>query len=259
MMTNRIKAAAREGRTAFGIYITQPAPVLVDLAGQAGLDFVRIDAYHGALGAETIDGLIRASYASGLTPSIRVGNDPREILSALECGAMALTIPEVDSAEAARAVVRAARYAPRGERESSRPARTLGASREAYFRWADEELVVSVQIESLAGLDAVEEIAAVDGIDMLQSGRSDLSQALGVPGQPDHPLVHEAEARIAAAARRAGKMLSLHFPPQPGSVDYARSWIANGVECVTIGGDIQVLFAAMRERLDLIRGSEPKR
>jgi 4-hydroxy-2-oxoheptanedioate aldolase len=257
MQPNRLKAAVRAGRAAWGMYVTQPAPALVELAAQAGLDFVRIDAYHGTMGPETIDGLIRAGYASGVTPTVRVANDQVQILSVLESGAMAITVPDVESAEAARAVVQAARYPPRGRREISRPLRMIGVPGETYFRWADEELVVSVQIESGRGLAALDEIVAVEGLDMIQSGRQDLALALDVPGQPNHPKVLEAEERIVEAAWRAGKWVSLHFPPAPDAIERARRWVSRGVQCVTIGGDVQILFHALRERLAAMAAEVP--
>lgn len=254
MLQNRLKQAARSGRTAYGVYITQPAPALVELAAQAGFDFVRIDAYHGTMSPETMESLIRAAYASGITPTVRVANDPVQILAALEQGAMGITVPDIESAAAARAVVAACRYPPRGQREISRPVRMIGEPNEAYFRWADEELVVSVQIESPAGLAALSEIVAVDGLDMVQSGRQDLALSLGVPGQPSHPRVLEAEERIVEAAWKAGKWVSLHFPPAPDAIERARAWAARGAQCITLGGDVQILFAAFKDRLRAVQG-----
>ena len=254
MLKNRLKEAALAGRTAYGLYVTQPAPALVEVAAQAGIDFVRIDAYHGTMSAETVDSLIRAAYAVRITPTVRVANDPVAILSVLEQGAMALTVPDVESAEMARAVVKASRYPPRGKREISRPTRMIGEPNDAYFRWADEELVVSIQIESQAGLDQLDQIVAVDGLDMVQSGRQDLALSLGVPGQPSHPKVVAAEERIVEAAWRAGKWVSLHFPPAPDALERARAWAERGAQCITIGGDVQILFAALKERLGAMRG-----
>jgi 4-hydroxy-2-oxoheptanedioate aldolase len=185
---------------------------------------------------------------------VRVANDPVAILSVLEQGAMALTVPDVESAEMARAVVKASRYPPRGKREISRPTRMIGEPNDAYFRWADEELVVSIQIESQAGLDQLDQIVAVDGLDMVQSGRQDLALSLGVPGQPSHPKVVAAEERIVEAAWRAGKWVSLHFPPAPDALERARAWAERGAQCITIGGDVQILFAALKERLGAMRG-----
>src|SRR5439155_13165941 len=158
-------------------------------------------------------------------------------------------VPDVESAAAAQAVVQAARYPPRGRREISRPLRMIGEPPEEYFRWADEELVVSVQIESRAGLENLDQIVAVEGLDMVQSGRSDLALSLGVPGQPNHPKVIEAEERIVEAAWRAGKWVSLHFPPAPDALERARDWARRGAQVLTIGGDTQLLFTALRERL----------
>jgi 2-keto-3-deoxy-L-rhamnonate aldolase RhmA len=244
---NRIRSAVRSGRAAVGLYVTQPAPTLIDIAAAAKLDFVRIDACHGALGPETIDSLIRAAYANSITPAIRTL--PEALTMALERGAMAITIPNVHSEAAARMAVDLSRYPPRGQREISRPPRSLAASADEYFLWADKELVVSLQIESEAGLAAVESIARVDGVDMLQSGRQDLALALGVPGNTSHPKVLAAEERIVETAWKAGKWASLHFPPGPDAQEMAARWLARGVECVTIGSDLQVLLHAIRNRL----------
>jgi 4-hydroxy-2-oxoheptanedioate aldolase len=190
-----------------------------------------------------------------VTPTVRVANDPVQILSVLEQGAMAITVPDVESAAAARAIVQASRYPPRGRREISRPLRYIGEPSEAYFRWADDELVVSVQIESQGGLDALDEIVAVDGLDMVQSGRQDLALSLGVPGQPSHPKVLAAEERIVEAAWRAGKWVSLHFPPAPDALERAQAWAARGAQCITIGSDAQILFGSLRERLAAMKTS----
>lgn len=249
MQANRLKAAAREGRTAWGVYVTQPAPALVELAARAGLDFVRIDAYHGRMSAETVDDLIRAAFASDVTPTVRVANDRLQILSVLESERWRSRCRMSKAARPRWAWCGQLATHPGERREISRPVRMIGVSAEAYFRWAEEELVVSVQIESNQGLAALDEIVTVDGLDMIQSGRQDLALALGVPGQPDHPKVLEAEERIVDAAHRAGKWVSLHFPPAPESIDRARRWALRGIECVTIGGDVQILFHALRERL----------
>lgn len=250
---NAIRRAALEGRTAFGMYVRLPAPGIVDLVGQAGLDFIRIDLFHGGLSLETAEGLIRAAYGVGLTPTARVAADAVLIHGVLERGALSITVPGVDDPEAARAVVDAARHPPRGRRPSGRPLRTLGAPSPEYLRWADEELVVSVQVESPRGLEAIDEIVAIEGLDMVQSGRSDLAMSLGVPGQASHPDVLAAEERIVEAARRAGKWVALHFPPGGSSLEQARRWAGQGVQCITLGSDTQILFDAVRRRVAAAR------
>src|SRR5438105_1865150 len=109
MHQNRIRQAALAGRTAFGMYVKLPAPGIVDLAAKAGLDFVRIDMFHGAVTSETLDLLVAAAYTYGLTPTVRVENDPAAVRAAIERGAMGVTIPGVESTDEARATVAASR------------------------------------------------------------------------------------------------------------------------------------------------------
>lgn len=253
---NRIKQAALAKRTAYGMYVRLPAPGIVDVAGQAGLDFIRIDLYHGGLSLETAEGLIRAAYAVGLTPTARVEPDGQQIQAILERGALSITVPGVDSPEMARSIVDAARHPPRGLRPSGRPIRTLGVPTPDYLQWANDELVVSVQVESRRGVEAIEEIVAVDGLDMVQSGRSDLAQSLGLAGESMHPQVLAAEERIVEAAWRAGKWVALHFPPGGKSLEQARRWAARGVQCITLGSDTQILFDALRTRTAAARSHD---
>src|SRR5438093_10920911 len=103
MLQNRLKLAAQAGRTAYGVYVTQPAPAIVELVAQAGLDFVRIDSYHGTMSAETVDSLIRAGYASGITPTVGVQKDHVRILSMLDQGLRGIPVTAVEIAEPAQA------------------------------------------------------------------------------------------------------------------------------------------------------------
>lgn len=254
---NRILARARAGETALGMYVKTAAPEAVAVAGAAGLDFVRVDAYHGSMGPETTAGLLRAAYAAGVTPAVRLPKEPFAIMSALENGAQQVTFPAVNFAAEAARLASWCRLPPRGEREASRPLFTLGASAAEYRRWAEEELLVSVQVESATGLANLAEIVAVEGVDMIQCGRADLALSLGIRGGFTDPRVLEAEARVVETALAAGKLVSMHFPPGAGMVESARAWLARGIACLTIGGDTQLLDAAVRERLDAIRATTP--
>jgi 4-hydroxy-2-oxoheptanedioate aldolase len=169
---------------------------------------------------------------------------------------MGVSAPQIESAVAARALVDACRFPPRGLRGTGRPLFTFGEPTEAFLKWADEDLVVSAQIETAAGVDALAEIVKVDGLDMIQSGRNDLALSLGFPGQPGHPKVLDTEERIVETARAAGKWVSLQFAPGPRSIDQARAWMQRGVECITIGGDVQILLDAIRRRVTAIRDGE---
>src|SRR5512133_1581688 len=113
---NPVKQSLREGKTVFGIYIGVTSPTMVEMAGYAGFDFVRIDASHNAYDITAIVNMIRAAEASGVTPMVRLDNDPHLIANVLEAGAMGLFIPDVSSPEKARSVVDAVHFAPMGDR-----------------------------------------------------------------------------------------------------------------------------------------------
>jgi 4-hydroxy-2-oxoheptanedioate aldolase len=249
---NRILQKAAAGETAIGMYIKTHAPEFVTLAGRAGLDFVRIDAYHGGMGPETIASLIRAAYANGLTPAVRVPKDPFAISSALESGAQSITFPCVESAAEARYLASLCYLPPAGVREASRPLFALGYPAAEYRAWARDQLIVSVQIESAGALKELQDIIAVDAVTMIQCGRSDLASSLGLPGGTTDKAVLAEEARVVGAALQAGKLVSMHFPPGEGMIESASEWLARKIPCITIGGDTQILHAALQQRLTAI-------
>src|SRR5262249_56528782 len=135
--------------------------------------------------------------------------DPGGIMRAPAPAAQAISIPTAGSAEAGRAAVAAAHSPPTGEREMSRPLRLRGLSAREYLDWAADELIVSCQIEGRDGVENYGEIVKVEGVDCVQTGRGDLSLALGVPGEEFHPKVLEAAQRIVAAPLEAGDQCSL--------------------------------------------------
>ena len=103
-----------KGETAFGIYITVPSPVIVEIAGYSGYDFVRIDLCHSNIDMSRVEHLVRAAELSGVAPMARVDNNPEVISRLLEMGIQGLVVPDIETAEAARAVVKAARFGQQG-------------------------------------------------------------------------------------------------------------------------------------------------
>ena len=246
---NRVKQLYLAGKPSFGTYVTFPAPAAVEVAALAGFDFVRLDAYHINYNPETLENMIRTAYAHNMTPWVRCRNDPWVIMTILDMGTQAITIPNCGSAEAARAAVSAAYYPPKGEREMSRPLRFRGLSAPDYLEWAHNQLIVSCQIEGTDGLANYREIVRVEGIDCIQTGRGDLSLALGVPGEDSHPKVLEAEKRIVEAALEAGKQVSLLQSLTEEGLEKARRWVEQGVRIMTVDSDYRVLLANYRAGL----------
>jgi 4-hydroxy-2-oxoheptanedioate aldolase len=259
MITNRLKQLYLDDKTAFGTYVTFPTSAMVEVAALAGFDFVRLDAYHINYNPETLENMVRTAYSHDVSPWIRCRNDAWVIMMTLDTGAQAITIPNVGSAAAARAAVAAAFYPPKGEREMSRPLRMRGLSASDYLAWANDQVILSCQIEGRDGIEHYREIIAVEGVDCIQTGRGDLSLALGVPGEEFHPKVLETEKRIVSTALEAGKQVSLLHPLTEDGLERTLHWIEQGVRILTIDSDYRVLvreYAAGLSKLRAMRAAE---
>jgi 4-hydroxy-2-oxoheptanedioate aldolase len=217
------------------------------MAKTAGFDMIYIDLEHSTLTLETTGQICLAALSAGIAPMVRVpANTPEYIQRVLDGGALGIIAPGIRSADEARAVVRAAKYAPLGERGAggalphleyrSFPAAEANAA-------VNDATMVIVQFESAEAVDKAEEIAAVDGVDMVLIGVNDLLADMGLAGQLEHPRVRDAYARTIAACRKHGKHVGvggLSTKPK-----LAAEFIAMGARLLSTGTDIQFLLAAM--------------
>ena len=209
MRNNKIVKKMEAGEKAYGCALTFPSSTVVELVGRAGFDFVQFDGEHGPFTPESLDDLCRVADMAGLTPIARVPDiEDSTILRCLDRGVMGIMGPHITTPERARQLAEACRYAPRGKR-------SFGSARGAYFGDFDSgpgymehtnaQVVVIAQLEDVQVLDHIDEILAVDGIDVYGSGPQDIAQSMGLPGQPEHLKVKEFEAQVAAAVHAAGK------------------------------------------------------
>ena len=249
---NLVKRNCLDGKPSIGTYVTL-SPAAVEIAAVAGFDFVRLDPYHVPCTVETLANMVRAAFAHGVTPWARVRNDPYEIMTALDLGVQAITVPNCGTVDAARAAVDAVHYPPRGNREMSRPLRLRSLGSEEYLEWSRTQLMLSVQIEGPEGLENYRDIVRVEGVDVVQTGRNDLSQALGVPGENLHPKVLDAEKRIVFAALEAGKEVSLVHSLNDDGLERAARWIEQGVKIMTVDSDYMVLLETYRRGAKALR------
>ena len=211
---NRIKSELKAGRTVFGTWSLLSSPAVINVIGQAGLDFVIIDLEHGPTSFETAEMQLYAAESAGCTPIIRLGegSDPT-ILHALDLGAQSILVSQVATPEEAQRIVSAAKYHPEGNRGLSPYTRIHGYSETKMtkkLRYANEQTFVGVLVEGEAGMDNLEKIAQVPGLDMIYLGIFDMSQALGVPGDVRHPkvlkMVRESVRIIEAHGLSAGSV-----------------------------------------------------
>ncbi len=241
---NAFKAALKAGKSQIGVWNTIPGPVVAEILAGAGFDVVVIDTEHSLTDVPDVLAMLQALEAYPVAHAVRpASNDPVLIKRLLDIGAQTLIIPYVQSADEARAAVRAMHYAPRGFRGvsgSTRAAR-YGAVAD-YIQTAEAELCLIVQVETVEALGQIEAIAAVDGVDAIFVGPADLAASMGHRGQPGHPAVksavEDAIRRIVAAGKPAAVLTQ-----EP---DFARRCIALGSTFTVVAVDIPELARAAK-------------
>lgn len=227
-----------------GIFVELPAAEAVEMAGWAGWDFCVIDCEHAPIDNALLPSLLRAA---SIPAYVRVPNGNAEsIQGALDCGAAGIIVPRLRTVEEAQAVVAAARFFPQGRRGVNHMVRAAKYSLEPaadYLAAANSRVRVMVQIETAEALEAVEQIAAIEGIDEMFIGPYDLSQALEIPGQVLDEKLLAAGRRILAAGRANGVAVSAFV----NNEEAASAWLAMGADALHYSADTFLLAQAMRE------------
>lgn len=217
---NRIKAAMRAGRKAHGYNLAFPSPWVIDILGRIDFDFVFIDGEHGPFGLDQLEDLCRTAERYNLTTIARVPDiGSSTILRFLDRGIMGILGPHIATEADARQLVKACYFGPIGER-------SFGANRgtdynagipdkAAYYREANEQMLVVALLEDAVVLDTLDAILAVPGIDLYSIGPNDFAQSLGYPGRPDHPEVIKTMQEITRRIQAAGKTMQLDVMQGP--------------------------------------------
>ncbi len=231
-----------------GCWVSLSNPVTAEVLGLAGFDWLLIDGEHAPNDVSTLVPQLMALKDSVSAPVVRPPwNEPVIIKRLLDAGFHNFLIPFVESAEQARAAVAATRYPPRGIRGVSVSQRNnrYGTVPD-YFGIIDDNIAVMVQIESRGGLEAIDAITAVDGVDGLFVGPQDLAAALGHLGNPAHPEVQKAIRHIIERARAGGKAAGTLAPVEADARRY-REW---GATFVAVGSDLGLFRSATQSLRD---------
>ncbi|WP_173922292.1 HpcH/HpaI aldolase/citrate lyase family protein [Agromyces sp. Marseille-P2726] len=240
---------AASDRPLAGMWVCSGSPLIAEIAAGSGLDWLLIDGEHSPNTLESILAQLQAVAAYPTTPLVRPPyGDVVTIKQYLDLGVQNLLVPMVDSAEHAAEMVRAVRYPPAG-------VRGVGSALARASRWnrvpdylADAAGTVSltVQVESAVSVAHVDEILAVDGVDAIFVGPSDLAASMGVLGQQDHPDVVAAVEQCIRAAVAAGKPAGVNaFVPEA-----ADRYLAAGASFVLVGADVAMLARASEALAD---------
>lgn len=207
MFENPVKQKLAKCEVAWGAAPVLPHPLAIQLAVDSGADFIWIDTEHASFGMEALELTPALIRSKGVMPMVRVSHlDQGLIKKALDVGAMAVMIPQIDNPAQAELAVRYAKYPPLGTRGVS-PMWTFynGVDWKQYLPAANDEIMVVVQVESVEALKHVELIAQVPGVDVVFAGPADLAAAMGHIGNTNHPQVQKFLEDFPARVSRYGK------------------------------------------------------
>lgn len=247
-----LKSRLATGELLVGTFLNLGSPLSAEICASAGFDWLLVDLEHGAGTEATLLAHLQAMTGSTLAPLVRVeSNLPPRFSRALDAGAVGVMVPKVNSATEAAAAVAHCRYPPEGDRGVAVMNRAwgFGTNPEEHIQTLNGQVVTVVQIETEVAVENAQEIANVPGVDVLFVGPSDLSQAMGIYGQLDHPRFLQAVENVAHAATRAGKSAGVLLP----SVDVAADLVAAGYRFIGVSSDSALLASAARSAVRAMR------
>lgn len=252
-----LKKRLKRGETLNGCWLNLGSSLTAEIVGLAGFDWLLIDLEHGAGGEKDVLYQLQALEHTPAAPIVRVESSERQrIHRVLDLGAEGIMCPRINSVTEAKEVVSGLRYPPEGGRGVAKMVRAtgFGQSFSDYYQDAKENILGVVQIETVEVLDHLHEIAALDGVDVLFIGPADLSMALGIFGQFDHPLFKEALKATVNAAQKAGKSTGiLLFNP-----DDFNTYHDMGIRMIACGADATFVADGARNmalKLNTIRAA----
>ena len=249
MRENGLRRIWTSGKAATNVWATIPSSYSTEIIAHQGWDSITVDTQHGVIDYPDMVAMLTAIATTPTVPLVRVAwNNPGEIMRAADAGAMGVICPTVNTKDECERFVGALRYPPMGYRSlGPNRARLLG---DDYAAKANDTVLAIAQIETAAGLEHVEAIAKVKGLDMLYIGPSDLGLSLGREGRMDQtdPVVVNAIDRVLAVAKAASLKAGI-FCISP---DYSKQMLAKGFDLVTVLSDVTLLSAGAALRKQLV-------
>lgn len=250
---NKIKKMLKEGKSVIGTFVKSSDPAVVEVLSFSGFDFIIIDNEHTAMNKESMVNLIRAADISGIVPTVRVReNSAAEILQALDAAALGVQVPQVDTKEEAQDVVDRVKYYPVGKRGYAASQRSAGygfMNPKEYGEKSNENTLITCYCETKKAMENLDEILTVKEVDVIFIGPFDLSQALGVIGEPNHPAVLEAIDMIIRKVRAANKAVGIIA----SDAAQARKWIEKGVQYISLSSDLGMIASLGKQFINELK------
>lgn len=243
------------GGVTFGAWCGLSSTFTTELVARAGFDWICIDTQHGLIGFQELSAMLQVSNAVGTPALVRVAShQPSELMHALDAGAEGVIVPMVESAEQARELVGTCRYPPAGHR-SWGPIRGAFGNPVPGIEAANRTIVVVLMIETVAGVENVDAIAAVPGVDVLLVGPSDIAVVHGLAADPDVRTPEHARLvrRVVDAADGHGIASGLVC----GSMETARHWAGQGMRMLNVGSELSWMASGARTQIEEARRTLP--
>ncbi|MFN8009361.1 MAG: aldolase/citrate lyase family protein [Terriglobia bacterium] len=240
-----IRRQALDGQVLSGTFLNLASSLTVEIAGNAGFDWLLIDLEHGSGDQTELVHQLQAAACTPAAPIVRIAwNEAPRFKRVLDLGPSGVMVPYINTAEEARQAVRAMRYPPQGIRGVASLNRACGFGKdfEHYFATANDQLLTVLQIETRQAVEQVEAIASVDGADVLFVGPTDLCASLGVERRLDHPEFLKAVTKVVAACKQQGKAAGILVSDS----EQVESMVGRGFTFVAIGSDAGLVAAGMQ-------------
>lgn len=207
---NRLKDQLYKNNILFGTWCSLSSPNAVNSIGQSGLDFCVLDIEHGSASFETLENMVRAAEVTNCVPIIRSWDSYQpNLLRCLETGVKSILVPNVNSKKQVKEIVNYCRYFPQGSRGLSPYTRCHNFSDddlENKLISSNEDLLIGILVEGKNGLNELDDICSVDGLDLVYLGLFDICQSLGLPGQLEHPKVIDKLSEYKETITKNGKI-----------------------------------------------------
>lgn len=254
---NKFKAGLKGEQTLWGLWLGLVNTTCAEISASAGFDWLLIDGEHGPFELQSMQHHLQALAAYDVSPIIRVEEGRTALIKrVLDTGVQTLLVPMVETAEQARELVLDVNYPPLGRRG-------MGGALARAARWnripdytkiANQEICLIIQVETVAAMHNLNEIAAVEGIDGIFIGPTDLSASMGHIGNADHPDVVAAIERAIEIIKQSGKATGLLSV----NINTARHYESKGARFIGVGVDTLLLASATRQLAELVKNTTPK-
>ena len=246
-----IKELAASGKPVLGTWVSIADASVIEMAKWAGFDYIRIDNEYIPFDPAKLAELIRTANLLEIPVHVRISR-MEDIVSLLSCGANGIIVPDCNTIERAKEAIDRVKYYPignRGVNTGCRAAYVAGCPGPEYCKKGNDLVSLTIQVEDVKVADFIDELVSLEGIDMISSGRNDIAQSIGHPGETNHPKVFEFEDLLVKKTLEHGKL--------PVVLVYTRkemdALLAKGVNVFTMANDEAMLRAGMKDRLAMFR------